>query len=393
MGKRNSGEGGFYHDVKRGIWIYQLRYTDADGKRDRKKFAAKTKREAMQKGKNFIDSLNQTATNDEKITVGKWIRNWLENYAKPNVRPRTYEKYSSSLKAYILPTFEHMALGDLTVADLQKHFNRLLETGRADGNGLSSSTVRGTRRYLSMCIDDAVKSGLVSSNVVRLTKAPKLSKKEITVLSKEEITRLIDAAEKINHPFMSVVMPEIISLTVHTGMRQGEVFGLKWDDVDFENSCLFIRRSLAHIVGKGAMFQAPKTKNSVRRILLMPEDVRSLQIYKEWQENYADDLGDLFAGHGLVFTSPFGSPISPTNFTRRYFKPLLQECGLDENFTFHGLRHTHATLLLRQGVNPKIVQERLGHSSIKVTMDTYSHVLPDIQRQAVDALRGIFNDV
>ena len=390
MGKRNSGEGGFFHDVKRGIWIYQLRYTDADGNRGRKKFAAKTKREAMQKGKEFIDSLNRAADDGEKLTVGNWIRNWLENYAKPNVRPRTYEKYSSTLKAYILPTFENVLLNELTAADLQKHLNRLLVTGRADGTGLSSSTVRGTRRYLSMCIDDAVKSGLVSSNVVRLTKAPKLSKKEIAVLSKEEIARLIDTAKEIKNPFMSVVMPQIISLTIHTGMRQGEVFGLKWDDIDFEKSCLFIRRSLAHVIGKGAVFQAPKTKNSVRRILLMPEDVKNLRAYKKWQENYSEELGDLFAGHDLVFTGPFGEPMSPTNFSRRYFKPLLKKCNISSDFTFHGLRHTHATLLLRQGVNPKIVQERLGHSSIKVTMDTYSHVLPDMQRQALDALQGIF---
>ena len=136
-------------------------------------------------------------------------------------------------------------------------------------------------------------------------------------------------------------MPQIISLTVHTGMRQGEVFGLKWDDVDLEKSCLFIRRSLSHVIDKGAVF---------------------------------------------IFTSPFGEPISPTNFSRRYFKPLLKKCDISSDFTFHSLRHNHAKLLLRQGVNPKIVQERLGHSSIKVTMDTYSHVLPDMQRQAVDAL-------
>ncbi|MCR5834360.1 MAG: tyrosine-type recombinase/integrase [Selenomonadaceae bacterium] len=187
----------------------------------------------MQKGKEFIDSLNRAADDGEKLTVGNWIRNWLENYAKPNVRPRTYEKYSGTLKAYILPVFENVLLNELTAADLQKHLNRLLETGRTDGTGLSSSTVRGTRRYLSMCIDDAVKSGLV------FTKAPKLSKKEIAVLSKDEIARLINAAKEIDHQFMSVVMPQIISLTVHTGMRQGEVFGLKWEDVDFEKSCLF----------------------------------------------------------------------------------------------------------------------------------------------------------
>ena len=321
MGKRNSGEGGFFHDVNRGIWIYQLRYIDAEGNHKRKKLAAKTKREAMQKGKEFIDALNRKPNDDSKeLTLGNWIINWLENYAKPNVRPRTYEKYSSCLKAYILPRYEKVLLGDLNEADLQKHFNRLLESGRADGAGLSTSTVRGTRRYLSMCIDEAVKLGFVSSNAVRLTKAPKLSKKEIAILSKSEIARL------------------------------------KWEDVDFEKSSLFVRRSLAHVIGRGAVFQAPKTKNSIRRILLMPEEVENLRAYKAWQKNYSDELGSLFAGHNLVFTSPLGESISPTNFSRRYFRPLLKKCKISSDFT----------------------------------MDTYSHVLPDMQRQAVAALQGIF---
>ncbi|MBQ7479496.1 MAG: tyrosine-type recombinase/integrase [Selenomonadaceae bacterium] len=115
-----------------------------------------------------------------------------------------------------------------------------------------------------------------------------------------------------------------------------------------------------------------------------------LQRYREWQQQYAEEPGDKYAMRELVFASPFGTPIRPANFTRRYFRPLLRKCGIDEKFTFHGLRHTHAALLLQQEVNPKIVQERSGHSSIKATMDTYSHVLPDMQRQAVDAMERIF---
>ena len=180
MAKRNSGEGGFFHDTERDIWIYQIRYTDNEGNRKRKKFAAKTKREAMQKGEDFIAGIEQgLSDNDTKSAVGNWIRNWLENYAKPHVRPRTYEKYSSSLNKYILPKYDKTPLGDLKVADLQNHFNLLLKSGRTNGKGLSSSTVRGTRRCFSMCIDDAVKLGLIQNNVVRFTKAPKLSKKKL----------------------------------------------------------------------------------------------------------------------------------------------------------------------------------------------------------------------
>ena len=278
------------------------------------------------------------------MTVASWIDEWMENYVKPRIRPRTFEKYRSSLKNYIMPKFGSLKLSALEASSLQKHFNSLLVNGRADGNALSPSTVRTARRYFAMCVDDAAREGLVLRNVVRLTKSPKLTRKEIVVLKRDEVTTLIEGARQINNEFMRNMMPEILSFMVKTGLRQGEVFGLKWEDVDFKNSCVFIRRSLAHVVGRGAVFQEPKTKNSRRRVLLMPEDVQSLKEYREWQKNYADELGDKFARNGLIFTSPFGEPISPTNFSRRYFKPLLKKCNINSDFTFHGLRHTHATL-------------------------------------------------
>ena len=391
MAKRSSGEGSIGYDKKRRLWQFQLYYFDDHGIRKRKKFTARTQHDAIEKGRTFQRQIGQIKDiSRTDITVEKWIDEWLDNYAKPRIRPRTLEKYTSSLKNYIVPKFKEVPLRDLNSAMLQRHFNALLELGRKDGQGLSPSTIGAARRYFAQSVDDAIKEGILMQNPVRMTKAPRLQRKEIIVINKEEIFELIEKARKIDHPFMSAMMPQLIELTVHTGLRQGEVFGLKWDDVDFVNGCIFIRRSLAHVVGKGAVFQEPKTKGSRRRVLLLSEDVSKLQEYRKWQRQYADDLGDKFEWHNLLFTSPFGMPISPTNFSRRYFKPLLAQCRIDKGFTFHGLRHTHATLLLQQGVNPKIVQERLGHSSIKVTMDTYSHVLPDMQQQAVNALNDLF---
>ncbi|MBO6305486.1 MAG: tyrosine-type recombinase/integrase [Selenomonadaceae bacterium] len=391
MGKRNAGEGSFFFDKERKIWVYQLRYTDTNGKRGRKKFAAKTKKEAKDKGQAFLQQIKQGLDADfAKITVREWTDIWLNSYARPHIRPRTFEKYQSSLLSYIIPKFGAMKLEDLSSLKLQEHFNSLLVNGRQDGKGLSASTVRATRRYFSMCLDDAIKAKLLIENPVQSTKAAKLTKKEIVVLTKEEVTMLVNEAKNIKSPFMSKTLFVLIGLTVRTGMRQGEVFGLKWQDIDFNESSIFIRRSLAHIIGQGAVFQEPKTKSGCRRIILLNEDIELLKEYRKWQQEYAEELGDKFDSNDLVFTTPFGMPISPTNFTRRYFRPLLEKCGINKDFTFHGLRHTHATLLLKQGVNPKIVQERLGHSSIKVTMDTYSHVLPDIQRQALCAIEKIF---
>ena len=391
MARRTAGEGVIYQEKKRGLWIYQVSYKDATGIRKRKKFAAKTRHEAMEKGKAFLlDSGQRNDVGKVDMTVGEWVPEWLTNYAKPRVRERTLEKYKSCLENYILSKFQSARLCDLTSALLQKHFNSLLTNGRSDQKGLSPSTIGAARRYFAQCLDDAIKEGIIIQNPARMTKPPRLVRREIVVLTKDEAATLVENSRKIKNTFMRVMMPELISFVLHTGVRQGEAFGMKWEDVDFENSCIFVKRSLAHVVGKGAVLQETKTKTSRRRVLLLQEDVTALKEYQKWQQNYADELGDKFKWSGLVFTSPFGSPISPTNFARRYFHPLLKQCGIKEGFTFHGLRHTHATLLLQQGVNPKIVQERLGHSSIKVTMDVYSHVLPDMQKEAVDALKGLF---
>ena len=387
MGRRATGEGTTYFDENKKIWVYQISYHDEQGKRQRKKFKSKAKRDAMTKGKSFLAELDRGLKPCEvNMTVGRWIDEWLPNYVRTRVRPRTYEKYKSSVMVYIYPYFKDTLLSELNAGDLQRHFNSLLQKGRQDGTGLSSSTVRATRRYFCMCIDDAVKADIIPRNVIRFTKPAKLQKNEIVVLSKDKLTELVQTACKLDHPYMSVMLPELIKFTAHTGLRQGEVFGLTWDDIDFGQGAIFVRRSLAYVVGQGSVFQEPKTKNSRRRVLLLPKDVESLKKYQNWQKCYADALGDKYDNTNLVFTSVFGQPIRPTNFLRRYFRPLLKKCGISEKFTFHGLRHTHATMLLKQGVNPKIVQERLGHSSIKVTMDTYSHVLPDMQRQAVEAL-------
>ena len=393
MSKRNAGEGSFYKDEARKIWVYEYSYHDVDGRRRRKKFAGKTKQVAKQKAKEFrrkLDLAKQPQV--EVVTVEVWLHECMTTMVKPRVRARTYEKYVSSLKNYILPAFGSMPLRDVTVEALQRHFNGLLAQGGSKGNGISPSTVRAARRYFSMCLDEAVRAGKLASNPVKMTRPPKLTKREIVVLTKDEVDNLIDTAMELDHPYMGRMLSELISLTAHTGLRQGEVFGLKWDDVDLDQAALHVRRSLAHVVGQGAVFQAPKTMKSRRNVALMPKDVERLRSYQVWQRQYADSLGNMFHWQDLVFTSPFGEPLSPTNFARRYFHPLLKKCHIPAGFTFHGLRHTHATLLLQMGVNPKVVQERLGHSSIKVTMDTYSHVLPDMQRPAVDALNKIFKE-
>ncbi|MEN6623903.1 MAG: site-specific integrase [Smithella sp.] len=392
MAKRGHGEGTIYEDRLRGLWICERSYVDLEtGKTKRKKFAAKSRKLAVAKGKEFIQEIDNGLLSEAcKVTVGVWITRWLNDYVKIRVRPRTWEKYKSCLENYIFPRFKDVLLKDLRAPDVQRHFNKLLVRGRRDGNKLSSSTVRGTRRYFTMCIDGAIKAGLLTHNIVKQTESPKLVKKEIVVLEPEQAGKLIDQAKIIKNPFMRKVMPMVLQLALHTGMRQGEIFGLKWQDIDLNVGCIYVKRSLAYVSGRGFILQDPKTKSSRRKIPVMQDDVAALLQYQAWQDSYKDELGDKYLSQELVFSNMFGGPLDTGNFVSRYFKPLLKEAGIKDGFTFHDLRHTHATILLREGVNPKIVQERLGHSTVTLTLDLYSHVLPDMQGVAVEALEKAF---
>lgn len=167
MAKRNSGEGTIFYDEKRALWLYQVSYTDESNRRKRKKFAAKTKKKAIAKGKEFIKNIDSGVILKD-TTLGEWSRNWLENYVKNRIRPRTFEKYKSCFVNYIMPKYKDVPIKKLNSYSLQEHFNSLLQTGRKNGNGLSSSTVRGVRRYLSMCLDGAIKANLLLKNVVKI---------------------------------------------------------------------------------------------------------------------------------------------------------------------------------------------------------------------------------
>lgn len=393
-GTRNiNGKGTVYKEATRDLWVCQISYIDPEtGKAKRKKFSGKLKKVAVGKGDEFLNSLsNGLLPTAGKVTTGEWVTQWLNEYCKQRVRPRTWEKYKSCFDCYIMPKFQDVLLKDLKGLDVQQHFNSLLIDGRVNGKGLSSSTVRGTRRYFTMCIDSAVKNGFLTKNVVKDTEPPKLKKKEIRILSEEQMDALIEQAKLISNEFMQRVVPVIIQLALHTGMRQGEVFGVKWDDIHLKEGCIYVQRSLAYIVGKGYILQDPKTKSSKRKILLMPDDVNMLETFKIWQDRYAALLCNKYINRGLVFSNTFGNPLDTGNFVSRYFKTLLEPAGIDKSFTFHGLRHTHATLLLQQGVNPKVIQERLGHCNIGMTLDIYSHILPDMQDTAVEALKIIFS--
>lgn len=230
---------------------------------------------------------------------------------------------------------------------------------------------------LHKALGQAVRDGLIPRNVTEAMKVPQMRRKEITPLTTEETKRLIEAA--CGDRFEALYV-----LAVTTGMRQGELLALKWDDVDLEHEVLRVRRTLTRLKGTYTLGE-PKTSKSRRSVKLTTIDTEALRIHLSRQLEEIDRTGSLYEDQGLVFATEADTPVNPTNLRQRSFSRLLGRAKLPQ-IRFHDLRHTCATLLLGRNVNPKIVSEMLGHSSISITLDTYSHVLPDMQDSAAQAL-------
>lgn len=391
--KRRAGEGSWYFDKKRGQFRLRITYYDAENRMHRKDFYALTKRVASRRAESFRASLN---ADDEEVvevpTLAEWVNIYLENYAANRVRPRTFEKYKSSLK-YVVTAFGENKLSDISAVGLQRFFTELQATGGAKGAGLSTSTIRAIRRYLITVLDAAVEAELIQKNPARSTKAPRNKTRDMIILTKAQAKELISKAGQVDSEYFRIALPVIIKLTLNTGLRQGEVFGLTWDVFDEDASTIVINKALSYIVGQGAVLCETKTASSCRTVALTTQDVEMLQRYRKWQQKYADEMGEIYDWHNnFMFTSERGCALSSTNFLRRIFRPLLRECGIPDSFTFHQLRHYHASVLLEAGVPVTVIAQRLGHASCKTTLDIYSHVIEHQQDRAVAALEKYMNE-
>jgi len=379
MAKRGHGEGTVYEDKKRNRWESQVTYTE-NGETKRKKFVGKTRKEAIDKGKKWLQGLKDGLLPDaDKITVGQWVDRWLSDYAQQSVRVKTYEKYLSCMKNYIQPRLKDTLLIELKAPDVQKLWNELLISGGVKQNGISPLTIRNTRRYFITALDKAVEIGYLVKNIARFTHSPKLYKQEVKPLNKEQASKLLEVA-KCEGGDLYIAVYTALS----TGMRIGEVMGLKWEDVNYKNKLITVKRSR---VNSNHGVRIEETKTGVARKIPVHDDLlRVFQMHQKKQEWRKKELGDKYIENDWVVGGQIGNSYDPAYFSSRKYKPLLKKAGIDWDFTFHDLRHTHATLLLLAGVHPKTVQERLGHATIQMTLDTYSHLLPDTQGLAVIAI-------
>lgn len=404
MGRKSNGEGTVYFNEKRQRWEAQLSYRDSDNKTKRKMFIGKTQKEANKKKRQWQQNQeNGLLPESDKLTVGIWVDRWLEDFIKPSVRTKTYEKYNSCMKSYIKPIFKDVLIKQLSAADIQRLFNEMLVNGGVKKRGVSPITVRNTRRCFIMSLDKAIKVGLLLKNPAKLTDAPKMNKiREIKPLTQEQANLLLQVAKqraaelsamklsqkkrKISTTAADYDVYVAIAIALSTGMRLGEVLGIKWEDLHINQKILAVVRarvSTAH----GMKVEKPKTGKG-RKILIDDNLIKILSLHQKRQEWDKKIMGDMYEDNQWIIGGEFGRSYESTYFSARKYKPLLTRASIDNSFTFHDLRHTHATILLLKGVNPKIVQERLGHATIAMTLDTYSHLLPDNQDSAVNAIKS-----
>lgn len=381
MGKRLNGEGTIYYNESRNRWEGQISYV-LNGKRKRKKVIGKSRKEVKEKAKEAKALLEEQV---EELTLGKWLEQWLKVFVVGHVKLKTEERYKTAVKKHIIPNIGDINVKILTSLQIQEFINSLHENGGVKGIGLSPRTVNSARTVLSTALKQAVGAGIIDKNPVLFTKPIKTNRREISVLNKDECRKLVEAAKaESNQAFWIAVV-----IALETGLRKGEIFGLRWRDINFNKQQLTVNTTVV-TSNHGIVIQdSTKTKHSRRTVKLTESTIRKLKEYKEWQLAYLDAIGAKDIYDGFLITSERGSVKDPNNFSYVTFKSLLKKAGLRDNIRFHDLRHTHATQLLQAGVDIKSVSERLGHSSIRITLDTYTHVLPSMNDNVIQKLSAL----
>jgi integrase len=365
-----NGEGGISRR-RDGSWMARYTVQTPTG-RKRKVIYAKSQAEARRKLTEALANRDKGFTYDaEGLTVKGYLARWLEDSVRGSVKATTYQSYASLVRLHICPTLGSTKLSTLTPAHVQGLYRQKLD------DGLAPKTVKYIHTTLHRALRQAVRWGLVPRNAAAEADPPKVITLEMRPLSPIQARTLLQAA-KGNR------LETLYVLAVTTGMRQGELLGLRWEDVDLECRTVRVRRTLTLARG-GPCLTEPKTKGSRRSIRLTAGALEALERHRGRQEGEGAAKGDEWNAWNLVFCTRRGTPVRRDNLHDKHWKPLLKRSGLPD-VRFHDLRHTCATLLLTKGVHPKIVSEMLGHSSIAITLDTYSHVIPGMGDGAASAM-------
>lgn len=314
---------------------------------------------------------------DKNITVTQYMEYFFDNYVVTNTAPRTQRYYADIIKLYILPQLGQLKLCNLKPSHLQSYYSYLISPKEKDGANLSKSTANKHHKVICKALNEAIKWGIIYRNVTHAVNPPKPDKKEFTIPTPIQVSSILEVCKK-NYP--AAYIPIYLSAT--HGLRMGEVCGLQECDIDLNEKFIYVKNNYQRIQGKMTLTSL-KTSSSKRKVVILNESVPVLQKYILLIKK-----NKLLAG-GLWNKNEFfckwlddGRPVS-NDYVGRAFRKALKELNI-AGIRFHDLRHFHATELLKRGFNPKIVAERLGHSTVEITLNIYSHVLPDIQKQVAN---------
>lgn len=400
MARRAKGEGTLYQ-AKGKSWIYQYK---VDGQRKTKRFQKKADAKA------YIEALTaavptasaeqiahhicqQSAPAAEIITLGEWMDRWLENYARPTIKHSTYCSYELYVRVHIKPQIGGLYMNTLRVDDLQAFFNERGKNGnQARKGGLAPKTLANLRNMMHMAFSQAVKNHLLQENLIESIRLPRAAKTEMRVLSREEQQRLMAAARMAPEPAAFGIIFDMF-----TGLRLGELCGLRWENVDMESRSLLICETRNRLPNHDESIAASttvktmpttKTDNSRRRVFIMDELFYDFEWYRSIQMSIKEQ-DYCYNPEGYVFCQENGSPYEPRTY-QDLFKRCIRQAGIPDA-NFHSLRHTFATRSLEQGMDVVTLSRLLGHANPSITLDKYGHALDDHKRASVAKLGDIYS--
>lgn len=387
--RRSNGEGSIVKNMRNGIqigWRASITIgTDDRGKLVRKQFTGKTQQDVKNKLQEYKKQMLMGVLNEDKLTVSDWFYSWLFDYRKQDLKPKSFQRYHGIYKNYIENTdFGNIKLNDLRTTHLQRHYKKLLD------NGVTPTTIRQINTNLKTCLNEAERQGYIQKNWCKLVTLPKKEdNKEVKVLTKQEQEKFLEAIKGHELELLYIV-------ALGTGLRIGEILGLKWSDIDFKNNELHVNRSLQKaaiyendkIVRYEVQETTPKTKNSLRTIPVPQNIIKKLRAHKKEQNEFILLLQEEYDNKNYVFCNKLGKPIEDKR-PGRNLKTILTSIGI-EPIKFHALRHTYATRLFEAGIPPKTVQHLMGHSDIETTMNIYTHVMKEQKLEAIEKINSIF---